>query len=80
MNEITINSHATPNKYEVDLSNEVLNIDFGQGPAKISEVKVGRRKKYLPTRPTPRRWVRTRLIGGYFFRSPTLISDIFAAP
>ena len=37
-----------PNKYEVDLSNEVLNIDFGQGAAKISEVKVGGRKKYLP--------------------------------
>ena len=40
------------NRYEMDLSNEVLNIDFGQGAAKISEVKVGRRKKYLPTRPT----------------------------
>ena len=25
----------------VDLSNEVLNIDFGQGVTKISEVKVG---------------------------------------
>ena len=32
---------CSPNKYEVDLSNEVLNIDFGQGAAKISEVKVG---------------------------------------
>ena len=29
------------NRYEIDLSNEVLNIDFGQGAAKISEVKVG---------------------------------------
>ena len=29
-----------PNKYEVDLSNEVLYIDFGQEAAKISEVKV----------------------------------------
>ena len=28
------------NRYEVDLSNEVLNIDFGQGAAKISKVKV----------------------------------------
>ena len=27
-----------------DLLNEVLNIDFGQGTAKISEVKVGIRK------------------------------------
>ena len=30
-----------PNRYEVDLSNELPNIDFGQGAAKISEVKVG---------------------------------------
>ena len=29
----------------MDLSNEVLNIDFGQGAAKISEVKVGGRKR-----------------------------------
>ena len=28
-------------KYEIDLSNEVLNIDFGQWAAKISKVKVG---------------------------------------
>ena len=28
----------------MDLSNEVLNIDFDQGAAKISEVKVGGRK------------------------------------
>ena len=39
----------SPNRYEIDLSNEVLNIDFGQGAAKISEVKVGGQKKYLPT-------------------------------
>ena len=30
-----------PNRYEMDLSNEVLNIDFDKGAAKISEVKVG---------------------------------------
>ena len=30
---------------EIDLSNEVLNIDFSQGVAKISEVKVGVQKK-----------------------------------
>ena len=27
------------NRYEIDLSNEVLNIDFGQESAKMSEVK-----------------------------------------
>ena len=37
----------------MDLLNEVLNIDFGQGAAKILEVKIGVRKKYLPTRLTP---------------------------
>ena len=31
----------------MDLSNEVLNIDFGQGAAKISEVKVGGKKKKI---------------------------------
>ena len=30
-----------PNRYEIDLSNEVINIDFGLGATKISEVKVG---------------------------------------
>ena len=34
-----------PNRYEVDFSNEVLNIDFGQGAAKLSEVKVGGQKE-----------------------------------
>ena len=29
----------SPNRYEIDLSNEVLNIDFSQGAAKISEVE-----------------------------------------
>ena len=31
----------SPSRYEVDLLYEVLNIDFGQGAAKISEVKFG---------------------------------------
>ena len=30
-----------PNRYEVVISNEVLKGDFGQGAAKISEVKAG---------------------------------------
>ena len=34
-----------PNRYELDLSKEVLNILFIQGAAKISEVKVGGKKK-----------------------------------
>ena len=38
-----------PKKYEIDLSNEILNFDFGQGAAKISKVKVGVGKKHLPT-------------------------------
>ena len=31
----------SPNRYELDLLNEVLNIDFGQEGAKVSEVNVG---------------------------------------
>ena len=30
--------------YEIDLSNEILNIDFGWGATKISKIKVGGRK------------------------------------
>ena len=37
-----------PNRYVMDLSNEVLYIDFGRGATKKSEVKVEGRKKYLP--------------------------------
>ena len=33
----------SPNRYEMDLLNEALIINFGQGTAKISEVKVGDR-------------------------------------
>ena len=33
-----------PSKYEIDISNQVVNIDFGQGAAKVSEVKVGGQK------------------------------------
>ena len=64
----------------MDLSNEKLKIDFGQGAVKISDVKVGGRKKYLPTQPP---WVhrsRTQQVGRYFFQPLTLTSDIFAAP
>ena len=39
--------------YELDLSKEVLNIHFGQGAVKISDVKVGDRKKNLPGQPNP---------------------------
>ena len=58
----------------------MINIDFGQGAAKIPGIKVGVRKKYLPTRLTRDRWVQTGQIGRYFFWSPTLTSGIFAAP
>ena len=39
------------NRYKIDLSNEVLNIDFGQGAAKIPDVKLGVWKKHLPNGP-----------------------------
>ena len=56
-----------PNRYEIELLNEVLIIDFGQGAAKISEVKVGGRKKYLPTRPVPDHCTRGQLCRQIFF-------------
>ena len=40
----------SPSRYEIDPSNKVLNIDFDQEAAKISGVKAGGQKKYLPTR------------------------------
>ena len=70
----------SPNRYEIDLSNEVLNIDFGQRDAKIPKLKVGVWKKYLligrfePMGPGVSR------VGRYFFQAPTLTSGIFAAP
>ena len=66
--------------YEVDLSNEALNVDFGQRTAKISEVKVGGQKKYPPICPVRIHAPRVSRVGRYFFRTPTLTSDIFAAP
>ena len=69
-----------PNRYEVDLSDEVLNIDFGQGAAKVPVVKFGVQKKYLPMRLTPVTWARTGPFGRYLFQTPTLTSGIFAAP
>ena len=34
-----------PNRYELDLLNEVIKIHFGQGAAKIFKVKIGGPKK-----------------------------------
>ena len=66
------------NRYEIDLSNEVLDIYFGQGAAKISEVKVGGQKKYQPTQPTPGASVRTELVVKYFFSTSNF--DLFLQP
>ena len=48
--KVYVKSYATalalsPNRYVIDLSNEVLNINFGQGAAKIPEIKVGVRSR-----------------------------------
>ena len=67
-------------RYEIDLSNEILNIDFGQGAAKIPEVKVGDWKKYLPISPVRTIEPGVSRDGRYFFQTPTLTSGIFAAP
>ena len=57
----------------------MLNIDFGQGAAKISEVKVGGQKN-LPISPARTRAPGVGRVGRYFFRTTSLTSDIFAAP
>ena len=38
------NNHLTPDRYESDLSNEVLHLLEGQDAAKILEIKVGGKK------------------------------------
>ena len=48
-------------RYVMDLSNEVLKIDFGPGVAKVSEVKVGGQQKNLPTQSAPGTSVHTGL-------------------
>ena len=39
----------SPNRYKIDLSNEDLNINFGQKAGKISEVKIRGGKRHLPS-------------------------------
>ena len=51
----------------MDLSNEVVTIEFGKEAAKILEDKVGGRKKYLPTWPTPGTLVQTGVWLDHFF-------------
>ena len=56
-------------RYVMDLSNEILNIDFGQGAAKISEVKVGGQKKSLPSGRVRTHAPGVGRAGRYFFSS-----------
>ena len=74
-----IHGFWSPNRYEIDLSNEVLNIDFDQGTVKISEVKVGGQKKYLPISPVRTHVPRVSQVDRYFFRTSTLTYGTFAA-
>ena len=48
----------SPNRYESDLSNEVLYVLVGQEAAEISEVKVGGRKKSARSAGPRVHWVR----------------------
>ena len=45
----------------------MLDFDFGQGAAKIPEVKVGVRKKYPPIDPVRTHAPGVRQVGVYFF-------------
>ena len=70
----------SPYRYEIDLSNEVLNIDFYQGAAEIPKVKFGVWKKYLPITPVRTHASGVSQVGRYFFQPPNLTSYIFAEP
>ena len=70
----------SPNRYEIDLSNEVLYIHFCQGATQIPWIKVEVRKKYLPIGSVWTHAPRVSQVGRYFFQPPTLTSHIFAAP
>ena len=65
-----------PNRYEVDLSNEVLNFHFGQGASKYQRSKLEVEKNHQVGQ------IQTgaRLTWQIFFQPPTLTSDIFVAP
>ena len=69
-----------PKKYEIDLSNELLNFNFGQGAVKISKVKVGGQKEIADSAGFETDAPGTGRVGRYFFGPPTLTSNIFAAP
>ena len=71
----------SPNRYDLDLSNEVLYALVGQEAAKISEVKVGDRKKNLPVQPDPAGTADSNLaeLATFLIRPPSLVSDIFVA-
>ena len=69
----------SPRRYEIELSYEVLNIDFGQGAAKISDVKVGGQKKFLPSGPVRTRFARAGPSAEFFFKPPTLMAGSFAS-
>ena len=64
----------------MDLSNEVLNNDFGQGAAKISEVKVGGRKKITNSAQFEPMLLESAELADIFFLPLTLTTDIFSAP
>ena len=69
-----------PNRYEIELSNEVLNIHFGQRATKISEVKVRGPKKIADSAEFETDALTPRAALADFFQPPTLILGIFAAP
>ena len=62
----------------MDLFNEVLNIDFGQGAAKILEVKVRVPEKYLPISLVPTHASGSAELAD-LIEPPTLTSNIFTA-
>ena len=64
----------SPNRYESDLSNEVLYVLVGQEAEKISEVKVADLEKIvLKIKLDSKTWVSGSSKTIFFFKPPTLI-------
>ena len=56
----------------MDLSNEVLHIDFGQEAAKVQQVKIGGQKDICPSA-----LFKVGQVGRYSFQPPIFTSDTF---
>ena len=62
------------NRWDLDLSKEVLWVSGGQRAAELPAIKVGGKKKILPNGPVRTRITRAGPFGRNFFKPPTLMA------